>query len=88
MNIMKEVNLTPRERLIYEVIIDDMKTNQMPFSKITNGEIAKKLDISLLTVRDKVLKIVKKGYLVSNLNYWADKHTYIQRALIVGPRRA
>jgi predicted ArsR family transcriptional regulator len=51
---------------------------------VTNTQIANDLKISVFTVRDKVLKLVKQGYLNSYVDYFDEQNNYVQRKITKG----
>jgi predicted DNA-binding transcriptional regulator len=80
---MTEFKLNPREKMIYDLIVEDLKSKNATYSTLTNNEIATTLQISPFTIRDKVLKMVKRGFIKSQTNFWKDKNTYHQRILFI-----
>lgn len=77
---MKNLN----DRRIYAYILNQINTTPLLYTKVTNTQIARDLDISVFTVRDKVLKLVQKGYLNSYLDYFDEQNNYIQRKITKG----
>jgi DNA-binding Lrp family transcriptional regulator len=74
----------PREKKIYDYIMKDIETNGMNYSTLTNTIISKELDISPVTVRDKVIKLAKRGYFISLVNHFDENDKYFNRKLLRG----
>jgi DNA-binding Lrp family transcriptional regulator len=74
----------PRDKKIYDYIIDDIETNGKNYSTLTNTIISKELDISPVTVRDKVIKLAKQGYFISLVNHFDENDKYFNRKLLRG----
>ena len=74
----------PRDKKIYDYIIKDIETNGKNYSTLTNSKISKDLDISPVTVRDKVIKLAKAGYFVSLVNHFDENDIYFNRKLLKG----
>ena len=71
-----------REKMIYDLLLKDISETKTPYSSLSNSQMSKVLDVPLLTVRDKVLNMVKRGVLRSNINVWVgDK--FHQRILFI-----
>jgi predicted DNA-binding transcriptional regulator len=77
---MKNLN----DKRIYSYIINQISTNPFLSTRVTNTQIAKDLNISVFTVRDKVLKLVKQGYLNSYVDYFDEQNQYVQRKITKG----
>ena len=77
---MKNLN----DKRIYSYIINQISTNPFLSTRVTNTQIAKDLNISVFTVRDKVLKLVKQGYLNSYVDYFDEQNHYVQRKITKG----
>ena len=74
----------PRDKKIYDFILHDIETNGKNYSTLTNSTISKALDISPITVRDKVIKLAKDGYFVSLTNHFDENDMYFNRKLLKG----
>lgn len=74
----------PVDKEIYDIIINDMKTSQKNYSVLTNVEIAKMIDKSPITVRDKVIRLSKQGYLTNLINYWNENKKFFARMMLKG----
>ena len=74
----------PRDKKIYDYIIQDIDTNGKNYSTLTNTIISKNLDISPVTVRDKVIKLAKQGYFISLVNHFDENNNYFNRKLLKG----
>jgi predicted DNA-binding transcriptional regulator len=77
---MKNLN----DRRIYNYLVNEMNISLTLSTKVTNTQIAKDLDISVFTVRDKIIKMVKKGYLNSQNDYFDESNKYVQRKITKG----
>lgn len=77
---MKNLN----DRRIYSYILNLINQTPLLSTKVTNTQIANDLNISVFTVRDKIIKMRNKGYLNSYLDYFEDNNVYVQRKLTKG----
>lgn len=77
---MKNLN----DRRIYGYLLSKIETSIDKSTQVTNTQIAKELDLSVFTVRDKIIKMVKKGYLQSELDYFTENNVYVQRKIRKG----
>ena len=77
---MKNLN----DRRIYNYLVNEMNISLTLSTKVTNTQIARDLDISVFTVRDKIIKMVKKGYLNSYNDYFDESNKYVQRKITKG----
>ena len=80
---MKITNRT--EQRIYDLIIEDIYSTESRRSLLTNTQIGKALDVSPITVRDKVIKLRKQGHFEILINYFDDNNKYFQRIILQGP---
>jgi hypothetical protein len=74
----------PVDKKIYDFIISDMTSNGKNYSILTNTQIGTALNVSVISVRDKVIKLAKRGYLTSLVNHWDEKNNYFHRKLLKG----
>jgi DNA-binding GntR family transcriptional regulator len=74
----------PVDRMIYDFIMEDIKSNGKNYSILTNTQIGTTLNVSVISVRDKVIKLAKRGYLTSLVNHWDEKNNYFHRKLLKG----
>lgn len=74
----------PRDKKIYDYIMKDMDTNGKNYSILTNTIISRELEMSPVTVRDKVIKLAKAGYFVSLVNHFDENDVYFNRKLLRG----
>ena len=72
------------DRRIYSYILNQINANPFLYTKVTNTQIGRDLDISVFTVRDKVIKLVKQGYLNSYVDYFDENNKYVQRKITKG----
>ena len=79
---MKITNRT--EQRIYDLIIEDIYSTESRRSLLTNTQIGKVLDVSPITVRDKVIKLRKQGHLETLINYFDDNNKFFQRIILQG----
>lgn len=77
---MKNLN----DRRIYSYILDLIKQSPLLYTKVTNTQIANHLNISVFTVRDKIIKMRNKQYLNCYLDYFDENNTYVQRKITKG----
>lgn len=69
---------------IYNYVIQLASTSADKYTRVTNTKIARDLDLSVFTVRDKVIKLVKQGYLKSECDFFDSDNQYIQRRISKG----
>jgi hypothetical protein len=74
----------PVDKKIYDYIINDIKTNGKNYSILTNNVISVSLSIPQNTVRDKVIRLAKKGYLLNLCNHWDENGNYFLRKILKG----
>lgn len=72
------------EKKIYDYIVNDINTNGKNYSVLTNNQIGIALQISPVTVRDKVIKLSKQNHLVSLLNHTDEHNKYFARKILKG----
>lgn len=72
------------DKKIYDHIIKDMELKKRNFSVITNPEISRDLNISPNTVRDKVARLAKNGYLQNLINHWDENNQFYNRKIFKG----
>jgi hypothetical protein len=74
----------PREKRVYDYIINDINTNGKNYSVLTNTKIGSELGMTSNTVRDKVLKLVKKKYFVTLIYHFDENDVYFSRKILQG----
>lgn len=76
----------PIQKMIYQVIVDDIMKQPRGFSSITNREIHSKLSINVSqnSVRDHCIWLVNKGFIQRVDNYWDEHFNFYNRALYLG----
>lgn len=74
----------PIDKKIYNMIVEDITTNGMNYSVLTNTQIGNELKISTISVRDKVIKLSRAGYLTSLVSHWDENNKYFHRKLLLG----
>jgi hypothetical protein len=80
---MREIKITnPVELKIYNHIIKDMEAKN--YSALTNREISEALNVPANTVRDKVIKMNRKGFLLSLINHWDENNKFFIRKILKG----
>jgi DNA-binding GntR family transcriptional regulator len=79
---MKITNRT--EQRIYDLIIEDIYSTDSRRSLLTNVQIGKVLEVSPITVRDKVIKLRKQGHLETLINYFDENNKFFQRIILQG----
>lgn len=72
------------EKRIYDYIMADIMSNGKYYSTLTNVQIGTALQISPITVRDKVIKLAKQSHLISLVNHFDEYNKYFQRKLLAG----
>ena len=72
------------EKRIYDFIVDDINKNGKNYSILTNVQIGMSLQISPITVRDKVIKLTKQNQLVSLINHFDEKNKFFGRKILKG----
>jgi hypothetical protein len=72
------------EKRIYELIMEDIYTSEEKWSLLTNVKIGMILNLSPITVRDKVIKLRKQGHIETLLNHFDDNNKYFQRIILKG----
>ena len=72
------------EKRIYDLILEDISTSGLNYSILTNVTIGMLLNISPITVRDKVIKLAKQNHLVSLTNHFDENNKYFNRKLLKG----
>ena len=72
------------EKKIYDYIVNDINTNGKNYSVLTNNQIGMALQISPITVRDKVIKLTKQNQLVSLLNHYDENNKFFIRKILKG----
>jgi len=72
------------EKRIYDFIVDDIKKNGKNYSTLTNVQIGTTLNISPITVRDKVIKLTKQNNLVSLINHFDENNKFFGRKILKG----
>jgi hypothetical protein len=79
---MEIINRT--EKRIYDLIIEDIYKSDQKWSLLTNVNIGKELDLSPITVRDKVIKLRKQGHFDIVINYFDENNKFFQRIIRKG----
>ena len=72
------------EKRIYDYIMADIMSNGKYYSTLTNVQIGAALEISPITVRDKVIKLAKNKHIVSLVHYFDENNKFWQRKLLAG----
>jgi hypothetical protein len=70
------------EKRIYHLVMENIYSSQLGYSTLTNVEIGKILDVSPITVRDKIIKLRKSGHIVCRINYFDDNNKYFARQML------
>jgi Mn-dependent DtxR family transcriptional regulator len=70
------------EKRIYELVLQRIYITPERYCLLTNVEIGKILDVSPITVRDKIIKLRKKGLLECRINYFDDNNKYFARQIL------
>lgn len=72
------------EKRVYDLIMEDINNNGLNYSLLTNVKIGMMLNISPITARDKVLKLVRQNQILSLINYFDENNKYFQRKMLKG----
>lgn len=72
------------EKRVYDFIVEDINTNGKNYSTLTNVGIGMTLQISPISVRDKVIKLSKQNHLVSLLNHFDENNKFFCRKILKG----
>lgn len=75
------MKLNPIEMRIVEILTKDIIQNKLGYSSLTNTDIAKQLNISVYSIRDKITKLCDKKVLVRRTNFWDIDMKYHQRVI-------
>lgn len=71
----------PITKEIFDIIKTEINSGNGESTTITNTEIAKKMDISAFTVRDKVIELAKRGFITKRHNVWSKDRTFHNRII-------
>lgn len=74
----------PRDKRVYDYIMNDINTNGKNYSVLTNTKISEALGMTSITVRDKVLKLVKQKYFISLIHHFDENDVYYSRKILKG----
>jgi DNA-binding GntR family transcriptional regulator len=72
------------EKRIYDLLMEDIYTSEVKYSTLTNVEIGTILNVSPITVRDKVIKLRKQEHLICLTNYFDEENKYFARKILKG----
>ena len=72
------------EKRIYDLLVSDIIKSDNGYSVLTNVEIGKILDVSPITVRDKVIKLRKQQHLICLTNHFDENNKYFSRKVLKG----
>lgn len=78
------MELKGREKQIYDIVVEDINQSRKPYSVLTNNEIAKKLNVSVFSVRDKITNLHNKKALQRVNEFWDEQGQYHNRILYKG----
>lgn len=71
----------PITKEIYEIIATEIKKGNGEFTTITNTEIANRMNISAFTVRDKVIELAKRNFILKRHNVWTTERKFHNRII-------
>jgi Mn-dependent DtxR family transcriptional regulator len=83
---MKNILASHQDKRIYDYIIKDIENSNKNYSTLTNTAISQELNISAFTVRDKVIRLAKRGYLISLVYHYDENHKFFARKILKGNR--
>jgi hypothetical protein len=72
------------EKRIYDLLIQDIYKSVNQYSILTNVEIGTILNVSPITVRDKVIKLRKQEHLICLTNHFDENNKYFARKVLKG----
>jgi len=81
-NTMEISNRT--EKRIYDLLMQDIYKSPNQYSVLTNVEIGTILNVSPITVRDKVIKLRKQEHLICLTNHFDENNKYFARKILKG----
>ena len=83
---MKNILQNPVDKKIYDYIINDIEQSGKNYSVLTNTQIGIALQISAFTVRDKVIRLHNRGYLINLIYHYDENNTFFSRKMLRGNR--
>jgi hypothetical protein len=83
---MKNILASHQDKRIYDYIIKDIENSNKNYSTLTNNTIAHALNLSAFSVRDKVIRLAKRGYLTTLVYHWDDNNVWFARKILKGNR--
>jgi hypothetical protein len=78
---------TETESNVLKMILSDIESSQTGFSTLTNNQIAAALNVSVFSIRDKIIKLDRENKIQNVLNYWHEtngKKVYHNRVIHKG----
>lgn len=73
--------LNPVEQRIIDILKEDIKNTKKDYSILTNNEIAKEMNISVFSIRDKITRLAEKKAIFRRTNFWDNDLKYHQRII-------
>lgn len=83
---MKNILANQQDKRIYDYVIQNIQNSGKNYSSLTNSQIAQALSLSAFSVRDKVIRLAKRGYLISLVNHYDENNVFFQRKILKGNR--
>ena len=83
---MKNILANQQDKRIYDYVMNDIKNSGKNYSTLTNSQIAQALSLSAFSVRDKVIRLGKRGYLINLVNHYDENNTFFQRKILRGAK--
>jgi hypothetical protein len=83
---MKNILQNPTDRRIYNFIIEDIENSGKNYSILTNTQIAQALNLSAFSVRDKVIRLDDRNYLINLIYHYDENNRFFQRKMLKGNR--
>lgn len=75
------MKLNPIELEILGVLKEDMLNSGKDYSILTNNEISKKINVSVFSVRDKIIGLANKKVIIKRNDVW-DQHKKFHNRII------
>jgi hypothetical protein len=83
---MTNIIKNPKEKIIYNLIKEDIEKSGKGYSTLSNNKISLELKLSPFYVRDRVISLYKNGFLVCLTNYWDEDNNFYHRQLLMGDK--
>jgi Mn-dependent DtxR family transcriptional regulator len=81
---MKNILQNHQDKRIYDYVIKNIEESGKNYSVLTNTEIAQALNLSAFSVRDKVIRLAKRGYLNNLVYHYDENNVFFARKMFKG----